>query len=112
MSQISSKNKNNFLILALVVVALVLGFFIYKQNQGELPSFALKQSKNTTPAKNSSSGKSSQDATYTNRRPTPAGLTADEKALLSPPASNATQETKTKHFELVKKWLKRLTRLN
>ncbi len=90
----------NLFILALVIVAIVLGSAIYKQKVSQ--KTPEQTNTNTQVSQPLSSGPGTASVSG-QRRPLPTDLTDDEKALLSPPNQDSPKEDKDKHYAIVVK---------
>jgi plastocyanin len=93
------KNKSNSLIILLIAVAVILGVLIINKKTASTSIDKEKPSAGSQVTPTQQSG----ERVFTERRPTPTGLSSDEIALMNPPRPDASQEEKTKHFEVVLK---------
>jgi len=87
-------SQANALIVVLMLIAFVLGYLIYKQKAGTDTNTA-------TESKVVGSKVQTSKREGENMRPTPQGLTDEEKQALNPPERNATNEEKSQHYNIV-----------
>jgi hypothetical protein len=100
-------SKSNIIIILLVALAVALGFLIYSQFQGRLTS--AKKLAEETPSEERAGVKPPGDEM---RRPTPGGLTEDEKILFNPPPQGASEAEIKEFRDSVRKLAKKTSTLN
>lgn len=98
-SLLKGYKNQQFLTALLIIIALILGYAIFKQSNDKQATLIPSPSSYLAAKSNPSSASSSAKQ----RRELPANLSDDEKALLNPPAPDAPKEEKDKHFALVVK---------
>ncbi len=101
-----SEKKLVWIIIILALVAVGLGFAIYKQ--GFLDRF-LPQ--NSATSKSSSNTAAKQASNSKPKRPLPEGLSEEELALMTPPGQTASEAQRNAHYQIGKKLAKEASAL-
>lgn len=89
------KDRSSFVIVGLLVLAVILGIAIFFQNK---PSSVSRSNSGDVAKSTKSQGKSFKNIP---RRPTPIGLTADEKKILTPPNGDASKSDKDAYLKFI-----------